>query len=149
MALILHQQAQGEISATPHRLFSILSIGQMRGWKNFHRQPESKGLNLISVQPLHALEETELSMPQNTACLCLASWVQVCVHGGKTWKMTTKQHLREAGYSPALWRFVIWSNYTDILSNFKEHILEIYVNLPLQTNKLSKALVRQNVWFCR
>lgn len=78
----------GEISVTSHRLFSILSIGEMMGWKIFYRQHASKGLNLCSVQSPHRLEETELSVSQSTACLCLDSWIKVHVHGGKPQIMT-------------------------------------------------------------
>lgn len=75
-------------SVAPHTGY-VLTIGQMMGWKKFCRQQESKGLNLFSEQSLHHLEETELSVPQSTACLCLPSCIQACVHGGKPQIMTT------------------------------------------------------------
>lgn len=88
-------RTMGESNGPSHRLFSILSLGHMMGWKIFYRQQESKGLNLFSDQSLHHLEETELSVPQSTACLCLASP-----------NNDNKQHLWEAGCSPALWNLV-------------------------------------------
>lgn len=44
---------------------------------------------MFSVQSPHYLEETELSVPLSTACLCLGNWIQVCVHAGKPQIMTT------------------------------------------------------------
>lgn len=114
-------RTMGESNGPSHRLFSILSLGHMMGWKIFYRQQESKGLNLFSDQSLHHLEETELSVPQSS--LPLPGQPQIMTTNNTCERLDVHLHCE------------IWSNYTGIFSNSKEHIPEICVTLPLQAIK--------------